>query len=92
MNELILEGVVRSISESRNFEDKLGTKHIERELFVETEEPYPQTCTVRTVDAVAMQTYVPGSRVRCHLQLRAAQAKQSGRWFNVIKAWRVEML
>lgn len=92
MNELILEGVVRSISEPRSFEDKLGTNHVERELLVETEEAHPQTCAVRTVDAVAMQTYQPGSRVRCHLQLRAAQAKQSGRWFNDIKAWRVEML
>jgi|GEM_PF-2207085 len=92
MNELILEGVVRSISEPKTFETKDGQNHVERELLVETEEMYPQTCAVRTVDAVAMQTYVPGMRVRCHLQLRAAQAKQSGKWFNDIKAWRVEML
>lgn len=92
MNELILEGVVRSISESRNFETKDGRTHTERELLVETEEMYPQTCVVRTVDAQAMQTYRLGGRVRCHLQLRAAQSKQSGKWFNDIKAWRVEML
>lgn len=91
MNEILYEGIVREISQPRSFESKDGRSHTERTLLVETDEEYPQTCAVRTVDAVAMQMYALGCRVRCHLKMRATQGK-SGVWFTEVKAWRVEMI
>lgn len=91
MESIIIEGVIKTITPAENFTAKDGTIHTEKNLVVETEERYPQSVAIRVIDKNAMDDYQIGERIRCNVDLRAAQG-QSGRWFNTIRAWKIEVV
>ncbi len=91
MNELIYEGVITAVTNPEPFNAKDGTMHTEKFIVVETEERFPQSAAIRLFDKNAMMDFQPGDRVRCHIELHAAQG-QTGRWFNTLKAWKIETI
>ena len=89
MNELIYEGVITAVTTPEPFNAKDGTTHTEKYIVVQTEERFPQSAAIRVLDKIAMMDFLPGDRVRCHIELRANQGT-SGKWFNDLRAWRIE--
>lgn len=91
MDSVVIDGVVREAGALTEFETRDGVKHDEREVVLETEERYPQVLLVRVVDAVAQaREWRVGDKVRAWLQFKARKSVKSERWFNDIRAWRVE--
>ena len=89
MENMTYTGVITDITIPQPFSAKDGTTHTEKYIIVQTEERFPQTAALRVVDQNAMREYHIGDRVRCSIEFRASQG-QTGRWFNTIKAWKVE--
>ncbi len=88
---MIFEGEIIDITDIQPFAAKDGSSHIERYLVVKTtDEPYPQRAAVRVIDQNASREYQIGDRVRCYLQLQAAQGL-TGRWFTTLRAWNVSV-
>ena len=91
MSNLIYEGVVLERTKPSDFTDKSGRVHTECTILVETtDEEYPQQMAIRLMDLVCANAPDVGKRVRCTLKCRV-NSRTSGRWFNDIKAWRVEL-
>ena len=91
MNELIYEGVITAVTNPEPFTAKDGTTHTEKYIVVQTEERFPQSAAIRVLDKIAMMDFLPGDRVRCNIELRASQS-QTGKWFNTLKAWKIETI
>ena len=89
MNDQIFEGVVIDKTPTADFTDKSGRTHTECYILVESQEMYPQRVAVQLTDDLEKHSPMVGHRVRCHLNYRISTGT-SGKWFNEIKAWRVE--
>lgn len=90
MNNLIFEGIIIRIGDERTFTANNGSNHVERTIVVETEEQYPQRAAIRVIDQNAQKDFEIGKRVRCWLTLKANES-DTGKWFNDIKAWRIDL-
>ena len=95
MNNFIIEGIVREVSERREFESRDGARHTVRTIVVETEEMYPQTAALHLIDVAEDVLPEIGAHVQCHVTLRARfiTKEENGKtkkiWFTDLKAWRV---
>ena len=89
MQDIIIEGVVREKTPTAEFTGKNGRIHTECEILIETIEMYPQHIAVRLMDDLEQKSPAIGQKVSCYLKFRVSTGA-SGKWFNDIKAWRVE--
>ncbi len=89
MSNFVFEGVVREKTPTVEFTGKNGQMHTECYILVETIEMYPQQIAVRLTDDLEKNSPMVGHKVHCYLNFRVGTGG-SGRWFNEIKAWRVE--
>ncbi len=90
--DFLFDGLISQVGECRPFTNKLGHQSQERILVVSTDEQYPNTLPISLIGDIATQSYLPNQRVRCHLNFRASQNAQTGRWFANVSAWKVEII
>ncbi len=88
---LIFEGVVIDKTPETPFTDKNGTLHNECTILVETVEDYPQRLAIRLLDAECANAPSVGRNVRCYLSCRVSTGT-TGKWFNNLKAFKIDII
>ncbi len=89
MSNLIYEGVVIDKTPRDSYTDINKTMHDFCEIVVQSEEEYPQRLCITLIDDKCANAPEINQRVRCYLKCKAGKS-ELGKWFNHIKAWKVD--
>ena len=84
-------GQIKHIGETEQFETKNGTTCLTREIVVTTDEQYPRSASFTLRNDLAKSfSYHIGQRVRVDFDIDARPNRDGSRYFNQLKAWRVQ--
>ena len=92
MESIFIDGVVINKTAPISYTGQNNVMHNQCEILLETQqEEFPQRLAVRLVDDKCANAPELYQRVRCYLRFRVGNGN-TGKWFNDIKAWKVEVL
>ena len=84
-------GQIKHIGETETFRAQSGKDITTREIVVTTDEQYPRSASFTLRNDLAQSfSYHIGQRVRVDFDIDARPNRDGSRYFNQLKAWRVQ--